>query len=142
MIKTIFLWCSYLAIENGRKSKERHSNHTNEKLPWSEEVRELLLKSVSCWFNFWILRFYKNPDKPGTVVHIGTVIEVPSEYKSSRLTKRERKQSVLEEIMSDDSIKNYSKRVFNTIQEQKSNKRRVYKASKKDKKPKKVRSLY
>ena len=89
-------------------------------------------------------KFYKNPDKPGTVVHVGTVIEGPSEYKSSRLTKRERKQTILEEIMGDDSIKQYSKRVFNTIQQQKSHKKRVYKTYKRDKKPanKKVRALF
>lgn len=77
-------------------------------------------------------------------MHIGTVIEGPSEYKSSRLTKRERKQSILEEVMGDQSIKQYSKRVFNTIQEQKSNKKRTYKVYKRDKKPsnKKIRALF
>lgn len=93
-----------------------------------------------------ISRFYKNPDKPGPIVGIGTVIEGTTEYKSSRLTNKERKQNITEEILADESIRKYSKRVFTDIQTQKSNKRRVYKASKQDKKKKqagkKVRAYF
>src|SRR5690349_13081070 len=106
--------------------------------------------SLLCSFLFFnilnmllIFRFYKNPDKPRAIVHIGTVIEGPTEFKSSRLTKRERKQTVLEEVMGDDSIRRYSKRVFNDIQAQKSAKVKTYKVAKKGKKSsKKVSSLY
>jgi hypothetical protein len=63
-------------------------------------------------------RFYKNPDKPGHVLHVGTVIEGPSEYKSGRLTNRERKQSIVEEILADKSIREYSKRKYLEIQKQ------------------------
>jgi hypothetical protein len=67
-------------------------------------------------FLFIDCRFYKNPDKPGVILHIGTVIEGPSEYKSARLTNKERKQSLVEEILADSSIVDYSKRKFSEIQ--------------------------
>lgn len=89
-------------------------------------------------------RFYKNPDKLGAVLHIGTVIEGPHEYKSSRLTNKQRKQSIVEEILADKSIKDYSKRKFNEIQASKLNKRKTFKvkkAAKKDSK-KKIRKLF
>ena len=85
-------------------------------------------------------RFYKNPDKLGTVLHIGTVIEGPSEYKSARLTNKERKQSIVEEILADKDIKNYSKRKYMEIQTFKSgkNKHKAFKAEKKSNKKGKV----
>jgi hypothetical protein len=46
-------------------------------------------------------RFYKNPDKMGKVLHVGTVIEGPSEYFSSRMSRKERKQTIVEEILGD-----------------------------------------
>ena len=68
------------------------------------------------------------------ILHTGTVIEGPSEYKSARLTNRERKQTIVEEILGDRKIKDYSKRKFMEIQSEKSNKRKAYKSSKKSKK--------
>eukprot|EP01038_Epipyxis_sp_PR26KG_P005375 gene5375-7453_t len=63
-------------------------------------------------------RFYKNPDKIKHILHVGTVIEGPSEYKSSRLTNKERKGSIVEEILADKSLRDYSKRKYNEIQTQ------------------------
>lgn len=68
-------------------------------------------------------RFYKNPDKLGTILHVGTVIEGSAEYKSNRLTRKERKQSILEELMSDNSIKNYTKNKYEAIQQKNMKKR-------------------
>ena len=86
-------------------------------------------------------RFYKAPDKMKKVLHIGTVIEGPSEYLSSRLTKKERKQTFTEEIMNDSKIKSYSKRVYGEIQNQKNDKIKTYKAQKK-KKSKPMRGMF
>jgi hypothetical protein len=61
-------------------------------------------------------RFYKNPDKLGPVLHIGTVVEGAAEFRSARLTNRERKQSIVHEILADKQIKDYSKRKFNELQ--------------------------
>ena len=63
-------------------------------------------------------RFYKNPDKQRPIVHIGTVIEGPAEYKSSRLTNRERKQSLVDEILADSKIRDYTKRKYMDIQQE------------------------
>lgn len=79
-------------------------------------------------------RFYKNPDKMVKILHTGTVIEGPHEYKSARLTNRERKQTIVEEILGDKKIKDYSRRKFMEIQSEKGNKRKAYKSSKKSKK--------
>lgn len=76
-------------------------------------------------------RFYKAPDKMNKVLHVGTVIEGPADYLSSRLTRKERKQSLLEEIISDDKVKNYTKRVYNQIQTENSNKTKMFKSRKK-----------
>ena len=66
------------------------------------------------------------------MVHIGTVIEGPAEYKSARLTNKERKQTIVEEILADKSIGAYSKKKFGEIQAQKAgnNKRRLHKVKK------------
>ncbi len=66
------------------------------------------------------------------------MIEGALEYKSSRLNNKERKQNITEEILADQSIKNYSKRVFTDIQTQKSKKRKTFKVSKKEMKLKKA----
>ena len=76
-------------------------------------------------------RFYKNPDKIGKVLHVGTVIEGPDEYLSSRLTGRERKQTIVEEILGDSQLKDYAKRKYNEIQYEKQNKKKMFKKRKK-----------
>lgn len=75
-------------------------------------------------------RFYKNPDKMGKVLHVGTVIEGPSEYFSSRLSRKERKQTIVEEILGDRTLKDYSKRKYSEIQIEKSSKKKMFKSKK------------
>lgn len=48
---------------------------------------------------------------------VGTVIEPASEYYSSRLTKHERKQTLVDELLSDQKLKNYRMRKVREIQE-------------------------
>ena len=69
-------------------------------------------------------RFYKNPDKSKAVLHVGTVIEGSGEFKSSRMTKRERQSSILGEILADKQIKQYTKRKYAEIQDSKPQQRR------------------
>mmetsp|Transcript_20020 Transcript_20020/g.19322 ORF Transcript_20020/g.19322 Transcript_20020/m.19322 type:complete len:319 (+) Transcript_20020:69-1025(+) len=78
-------------------------------------------------------RFYKNPDKMGKVLHVGTVIEGPSEYFSSRMSRKERKQTIVEEVLGDEKLKNYSKRKYMEIQSDKNNKKKMFKQKKKGK---------
>lgn len=91
-------------------------------------------------------RFYKNPDKIQNVVHVGTVIEGPSEYKSSRLNRKDRKQSIVDEILHDRAITSYSKRTYLSIQAEKSSKKKTFKNKKKsdggDKKRKRINELF
>ena len=63
-----------------------------------------------------IIRFYKNPDKLRSVLHVGTVIEGSAEFKSARLSNKERRQTLVEEVMADSQLKHYSKRKYTEIQ--------------------------
>lgn len=63
-------------------------------------------------------------------VQKGTIVSDSSEFFSARLTKKERKKTFAEEILSDDKTKNYFKRKYSEIMEEKnkvrSNRRRKY----------------
>ncbi|OUM65510.1 hypothetical protein PIROE2DRAFT_41568, partial [Piromyces sp. E2] len=63
-------------------------------------------------------RHYKKDDTKGLPKYfqVGTIVEDKSEYFSSRLAKKERKNTLLDEIMSDVSSRQYFKRKFNEIQ--------------------------
>ena len=155
----IFVVCWYFdfsAARNRWKDQEGYKNDPNEELLRPQEVRRFtdsfIVDSVSsitrqyavfgimksAMFNNWlfsvssiIFRFYKNPDKMGRVLHVGTVIEGPSEYFSSRLSRKDRKQTIVEEILGDQTLKNYSKRKYMEIQFDKSNKKRMFRVKKK-----------
>lgn len=47
---------------------------------------------------------------------VGTVIEGPTEYFSARLTKKERKQTIVDELMADEESRSYYKRKFGESQ--------------------------
>lgn len=46
---------------------------------------------------------------------IGTVIEAANEYYSSRMTKKERKQTITEEVMASEDVTRYRKRRYQEI---------------------------
>ncbi|OBZ91652.1 rRNA-processing protein fcf2 [Choanephora cucurbitarum] len=48
---------------------------------------------------------------------IGTIIESPTEFFSARLTKKERKQNIVDELMASDELKQYYKRKYNEVQD-------------------------
>jgi len=65
-------------------------------------------------------RFYKSADKPlhkgnKRVVQLGTVVEGMGEFNSSRLTKKQRRQNLTEEIMAETSIRAYARKASNQI---------------------------
>ena len=55
---------------------------------------------------------------------VGTIVEGKDEFFSSRINKRERKQTIMESLMGDDTSNKYFKRKFTEIQDQKSSGRR------------------
>lgn len=61
--------------------------------------------------------FYKRADKFGTHVQVGTVIEGSAEFYSSRLTNKERRSDLTQEIMADPDTASYVKRKFTTLQQ-------------------------
>ncbi|KAI9342698.1 Fcf2 pre-rRNA processing-domain-containing protein [Pilaira anomala] len=48
---------------------------------------------------------------------IGTIIESPTEFYSARLNKKDRKQTIVEELMANDDQKQYYKRKYNEVQD-------------------------
>lgn len=76
-------------------------------------------------------RFYKasgSGRKKGelpTQVAFGTVVEAPHEFYSSRLTKRERRKTITEEVMADGRVMDFTKNRVRTIQKHATRPRRV-----------------
>jgi hypothetical protein len=66
-------------------------------------------------------RFYKAYDHKGKralpkVFQVGTMIEGAHEFKSGRLTKKQRKETFADELMADSSFKHYAKQKFLDVQ--------------------------
>lgn len=62
-------------------------------------------------------RHYKKGDsKFPKYFQVGTVVEPVSEYYTSRLTKKERKQTLADELLSNQSLKLYRKRKVQEIE--------------------------
>ena len=89
------------------------------------------LQSIAYNIQTYKIRFYKKADKIQKVLHVGTVIEGAAEYKSSRLNNKDRRQSIVDEVLSDKTLRNYSKKTYLQIQGERSQKRKTFKARKK-----------
>mmetsp|Transcript_18982 Transcript_18982/g.51041 ORF Transcript_18982/g.51041 Transcript_18982/m.51041 type:complete len:185 (+) Transcript_18982:59-613(+) len=65
-------------------------------------------------------RFYKSSDyrrgKLPTNVQVGTVVEGPTEFKSGRLKRKERRKNMVAEVMADADMRKYAKRKFLEVQ--------------------------
>lgn len=102
-------------------------------LPGTEMTEELKqdLRAVRMRSALDPKRFYKAFDRPkGNFVQVGTVIEGREEYFSSRLTRKERRGNLVEELMADEQARRYTKRKYSSIQTEKQNKRRFGQAKK------------
>ena len=66
-------------------------------------------------------RFYKTDDTTKLPTHfqVGTVVESAADFYGARMTKRERKRSLAEELLADADVKAVRKKRFAKIQEQK-----------------------
>ncbi|CAM9370348.1 unnamed protein product [Phaeothamnion confervicola] len=64
-------------------------------------------------------RFYKANDAPSKFMQLGTVKEGAAEWKSGRLTRRERRQTIVDELIADAGVSSYTKGAFLRIQDQK-----------------------
>jgi len=82
-------------------------------------------------------RFYKSADKNHKIVQMGTVIEGASEFYSSRLTKKQRRSNLTEELMADPSASEYTKKKFKKMAQEKS-----YQHNLRNKKPKRAKKFY
>jgi len=78
-------------------------------------------------------RFYKANDAKTLpkAFQIGTVVEGLGEFKSHRLTNRERKPTFVDQVLADRSIRSYTKRVYLDVQREKGNFTRHAKRNKK-----------
>jgi Fcf2 pre-rRNA processing len=64
-------------------------------------------------------RFYKSNDPVGQFVQVGTVIEGSSEFYSSRLTKKERRTNLLDEVLADTDTSRYAQTKYKKMQQEK-----------------------
>ena len=51
------------------------------------------------------------------MIQMGTIIESPGEYFSARIKKKERKETIVQELLADQKSSEYFKRKYNEIQE-------------------------
>ena len=73
-------------------------------------------------------RFYKAPDGLRAILHEGTVIEGRGEYRS-RIEKKGRHLSIVDEALYDKKLQSYSKRKYEEIQAGRSWKTKMYRHS-------------
>ncbi|CAM9206603.1 unnamed protein product [Ascophyllum nodosum] len=65
-------------------------------------------------------RFYKSSDKASKFMQVGTVKESAAEFFSSRLTKKERKKTLVDELLvADETFRAYAKNQYKSIQTKK-----------------------
>lgn len=72
-------------------------------------------------------RFYKKSDSRREIpkeFQLGTIIEGNNEFKSARLSKKDRKQTIADELFSNKTVRRYTGRVFEETQQARSNKRK------------------
>jgi len=64
-------------------------------------------------------RFYKHQDRKGLPKYfqMGTVVDEGTDFYSSRLTKKQRKQTLVEELMADANIRQYNKKKYAELQQ-------------------------
>jgi hypothetical protein len=64
---------------------------------------------------------YKSTDwkKLPKYFQVGTVIEGPGEYYSSRIPKKDRKKTLVEELLADDKFKKYQKKKYMELMKKK-----------------------
>ncbi|URE04972.1 4Fe-4S binding domain [Musa troglodytarum] len=86
------------------------------------KLNKLLKKNMkdtagSSWFDMPALTVTPEIKKDLEILKVGTVIEPASEFFSGRLTKKERKTTLADELLHDDALKAYRKRKIQEIQE-------------------------
>lgn len=81
-------------------------------------------------------RFYKKNDHANLPKYfqIGRVIDSPADYYTDRTTKKDRKKSLVDQLMADAEFKKYNKRKYTEIIEEKSKLQRKYSGQNKRKK--------
>ncbi len=64
-------------------------------------------------------RFYKNNDMKALpkFVQVGTVVESAADFYHSRVPKKQRKQTIVEELLADAQTRRYNKRKYMELQE-------------------------
>eukprot|EP00522_Entomoneis_paludosa_P005448 CAMPEP_0172474488 /NCGR_PEP_ID=MMETSP1065-20121228/69384_1 /TAXON_ID=265537 /ORGANISM="Amphiprora paludosa, Strain CCMP125" /LENGTH=425 /DNA_ID=CAMNT_0013232671 /DNA_START=63 /DNA_END=1340 /DNA_ORIENTATION=+ len=87
-------------------------------------------------------KFYKSADTTDQgKVQVGTVVEGSTEFYSSRLTKKQRRNNLVEEIMADPSSSDYAKKKYKKMAQASSEKHRTWKKQNPNKSAKAFRTL-
>lgn len=108
------------------RQRAEHANTKSAGRKWFDMASEELTPEVRRDFALLRMRnyldpkkFYKTSDHHKALpkhFQLGVVIEGAHEFKSARLTKKQRQQTFTDEIMADAGIQTYTKRVFGQIQ--------------------------
>ncbi|KAL7570184.1 hypothetical protein ACA910_020019 [Epithemia clementina (nom. ined.)] len=75
-------------------------------------------------------RFYKSADTSGSgksFIQVGTVVEGPTEYFSSRLTKKQRRSNLVEELLADPQSSSYVQNKYKKMQQEQGDLHRQWK---------------
>ena len=90
-------------------------------------------------------KFYKSTDgvakTGGSMVQVGTVVEGAAEFFSSRLTKKERRRNLVDEIMADPASSDYAKRKFRQKTSERDAKRQRFQKENPKARPRDFRAL-
>ncbi|XP_070581916.1 deoxynucleotidyltransferase terminal-interacting protein 2-like [Ptychodera flava] len=104
-----------------KKERESHKgkNWYNMKAPEMTEELKNDLKVMQMRGALDPKRFYKKNDVKGTpkFVQVGTVIEHSADFYHSRIPKKQRKKTIVEELLADTEFRRYNKRKYSEIQE-------------------------
>ena len=79
-------------------------------------------------------RFYKAVDERSKFVQLGTVVEGRGEGNSGRIVRKDRKQTLVDELLSDQKSRRYAKRKYAEIMTAKQSGGKTFRAKQKNKK--------
>mmetsp|Transcript_23176 Transcript_23176/g.77799 ORF Transcript_23176/g.77799 Transcript_23176/m.77799 type:complete len:113 (+) Transcript_23176:282-620(+) len=81
-----------------------------------DDLQALKMRDVADRKRFFKSSDYKKNELP-TAFQLGTVIAGATDFQSERIARRDRKQSLLQELMGDSSVRKYAKKKHLEVQE-------------------------
>ncbi|KAM4703463.1 deoxynucleotidyltransferase terminal-interacting protein 2 [Rhinophrynus dorsalis] len=106
-----------------REEREKTTGHSwfNMKAPEMTEELKNDLKALKMRSAMDPKRFYKKNDREGfpKYFQVATVVDTPVDYYHSRIPKKERKRTIVEELLADSEFRRYNKKKYQEIMAEK-----------------------